>query len=150
MKIVIGSDHAGFKLKQTIIGHLKENGYDVLDVGTDSEASVDYPSYGHTVARTVTSGDADLGIAICGTGIGIGISANKVPGCRAAICSEPYSAKMSRLHNDANVLAIGARVVGEELALMIVDTWLGTEFLGGRHARRVQMIEKASDDRAGV
>lgn len=141
MKIVIGSDHAGFALKQTLLAHLKEEDYEIYDVGTYSESSVDYPIYGRKVAETVTSGQADLGIAICGTGIGIGISANKVPGCRAAICSEPYSAKMSRLHNNANVLAIGARVVGDELAKMIVDTWLNTGFLGGRHARRVGMID---------
>lgn len=141
MKIVIGSDHAGFALKQSILDHLKNKGYEVLDIGTHSEASADYPKYGRKVAETVTSGKADLGIAICGTGIGIGISANKVPGCRAAICSEPYSAKMSRQHNNANVLAMGARVIGVDLAIMIVDTWLKADFLGGRHARRVKMID---------
>lgn len=145
MKVVIGADHAGFQLKQFLISYLKKKEYELVDIGTDSESSVDYPIYGRKVAQYVTGGQANLGIAICGTGIGIGISANKIPGCRAAICSDPYSAKMSRLHNNANVLAIGARVVGTELAAMIVETWLTTQFLGGRHERRVKMIESLSD-----
>ncbi|GGL56889.1 ribose 5-phosphate isomerase B [Sporolactobacillus putidus] len=142
MKIVIGSDHAGFKLKEILIDYLQENGFQIIDLGTYSDESVDYPVYGEKVARSVVNHQTDLGIAICGTGIGIGIAANKVPGCRAVICSEPYSAKMSRQHNDANVLAIGSRVVGVEAAKMIVDTWLKTEFLGGRHAQRIDMIRK--------
>lgn len=140
MKIIIGSDHAGFKLKNELIDYLKKGGYEVRDVGTHSEDSVDYPLFGERVARSVVSGEAPLGIAVCGTGIGIGISANKVKGCQAAICSDPYSARMSRAHNNANVLAIGSRVVGSELAKMIVSTWLETEFEGERHQRRVSMI----------
>ncbi|MCO7124480.1 ribose 5-phosphate isomerase B [Sporolactobacillus shoreicorticis] len=140
-KIVIGSDHAGYYLKQFLYNYLQTKGYEIINLGTNSPESVDYPIYGKKIGEWVTTGKADLGIAICGSGIGIGISANKIPGCRAAICSDPYSAKMSRLHNNANVLAIGARVVGEDLAKMIVDTWLNSEFLGGRHEQRVQMIE---------
>lgn len=142
MKIAIGSDHAGFKLKEILIDYLKEHGFQLIDLGAYSNESVDYPVYGEKVARSVVNRQTDLGIAICGTGIGIGIAANKVPGCRAAICSEPYSAKMSRQHNDANVLAIGSRVVGVEAAKMIVDTWLKTEFLGGRHAQRIDRIRE--------
>ncbi|MFT8872165.1 MAG: ribose 5-phosphate isomerase B [Sporolactobacillus sp.] len=141
MKLVIGSDHAGFALKQELLADLTEKGYTLSDAGTYNEDSADYPLYGEKIARIVVSGQADLGIAVCGTGIGIGISANKVKGCRAVMCSEPYSAKMGREHNNANVLALGSRVVGTELAKMIVAAFLKANFLGERHARRVQMID---------
>lgn len=140
MKIAMGNDHAAVEMKQEIMAYLREKGYEVLNLGTDSSESCDYPLYGEKVGQAVASGEADLGIAICGTGIGISLAANKVPGIRAAVCSEPYSAKLSRMHNDTNVLCFGARVVGTELAKMIVDEWLSAEFLGGRHQRRVDMI----------
>ncbi len=140
MKIAIGNDHASVELKFIIKDHLEESGYEVINVGTDSEESCDYPVYGEKVARMVAGGEADLGIAICGTGIGMSIVANKVKGIRCCACSEPYSAKMSRQHNNSNMLAFGSRVVGPELAKMIVDEWLSAEFLGGRHERRVEMI----------
>ena len=128
------------ELKHIIMEHLKEKGYEVLNLGTDSEESCDYPVYGEKVGRAVASGQADLGIAICGTGVGISLAANKVKGIRACVCSEPYTAKLSRMHNNSNVLAFGARVIGSELAKMIVDEWLNAEFEGGRHQRRVDMI----------
>jgi ribose 5-phosphate isomerase B len=142
MKIVIGNDHSGYRIKCEMKDYLASKGYEVLDVGTDSEASCDYPVYGKAVAETVASGKADRGIAICGTGAGIGIAANKVRGIRAVICSEPYTAKLARQHNDANVLCFGARVVGSELAKMIVDEFLDATFEGGgRHQRRIDMIK---------
>ncbi|MDD4796916.1 MAG: ribose 5-phosphate isomerase B [Eubacteriales bacterium] len=140
MKIAIGADHTAIELKETIKQHLTQRGYDVVDYGPNNAQSVDYPHYGEVVARAVAGGDCQLGVLICGTGIGISLAANKVPGIRAAVCSEPYSAKMSRLHNDANILAFGARVVGSELAKMIVDEFLNAEFEGGRHQGRVDMI----------
>lgn len=140
MKIVIGNDHAAVTMKQDISAYLEEKGYEIINVGTDTPESVDYPVYGEKVARMVASGEADLGIAICGTGLGISLAANKVKGIRACVCSEPYTARMSRMHNNCNVLCFGARVVGLDLAKMIVDTWLSTEFEGGRHQRRVDMI----------
>ena len=140
MLIAIASDHGGFKLKETIRKYLAERGEKVVDLGTSSEDSVDYPVYGEKVARKVVDGEADLGIAICGTGLGISLAANKVKGIRACVCSEPYTAQMSRRHNNCNVLCFGARVVGLDLAKMIVDTWLSSEFEGGRHQRRVDMI----------
>lgn len=140
MKIAIGNDHSAVELKNIVKKHLEDQGYEVLNLGTDSEESCDYPIYGEKVGRAVVSGEADLGIAICGTGLGISLAANKVKGVRACVCSEPYTAKMSRQHNDANVLAFGARVIGSEMAKMIVDTWLSTEFEGGRHQRRVDLI----------
>lgn len=140
MNIVIGSDHAGPDLKAHITEHLRQAGHTVTDVGTYSDASTDYPDHAAAAAALVTSGEADLGIVICGSGVGIGISANKIHGVRCVICSEPYSAVMGRRHNDANMLALGARVVGPDLALMIVDAFLGGEFEGGRHQRRVDKI----------
>ena len=128
------------ELKNIIKAHLEEKGYEVMNVGTDTSDSCDYPVYGEKVGRAVASGEADLGIAICGTGVGISLAANKVKGIRACVCSEPYTAKLSRMHNNSNVLAFGARVVGSELAKMIVDEWLAAEFEGGRHQRRVDMI----------
>ncbi len=140
MKIAIGSDHVGSELKPAIIEHLKERGVEVEDFGAYTSESTDYPIYGIKVAKAVAAGDFDGGILICGTGIGISISANKVKGIRAACCSEPYSAKLSKQHNNANILCFGARVVGMELAKMMVDEWLDAEYEGGRHSRRVQRI----------
>ncbi|AUS98401.1 ribose 5-phosphate isomerase B [Clostridium thermosuccinogenes] len=140
MIIAVGSDHAGYGLKTEIIDHLKQNGYEVLDFGTCDCNSVDYPDYGLSVAEAVKDGRCEKGIIICGTGIGISIAANKVPGIRAAVCSDTYSARMSREHNNANVLSIGARVVGPGLALDIVDTWLKAEFQGGKHQNRINKI----------
>lgn len=140
MKIAIGCDHVGFALKGRVIEHLLEKGYEVEDFGTNSTERTDYPIFGKAVAKAVVSGACDKGIVICGTGVGISLAANKVKGIRAVVCSEPYSALLSRQHNDTNVLAFGARVVGEDLALMIVDAWLSGVYEGGRHARRVQML----------
>ena len=140
MKIGIGNDHSAVELKAEIIGFLKEKGYEIVDFGTNSTESCDYPIYGEKVARAVAAGEVEKGILICGTGLGISLAANKVEGIRAVVCSEPFTAKMSRAHNNCNILALGARVVGAELAKMIVDTWLSTEFEGGRHQRRVDMI----------
>ena len=140
MKIAIGNDHSAVELKNIIAEHLKEKGYEVLNLGTDSTESCDYPVYGEKVGRAVASGEADLGIAICGTGVGISLAANKVKGIRACVCSEPYTAKLSRMHNNSNVLAFGARVVGDEMAKMIVKEWLDAKYEGGRHQRRVDML----------
>ena len=142
MKIAIGNDHSAVDLREAITAHLKERGIEVEELGTFSRESSNYPEWGEKVARKVASGEADLGIAICGTGIGISIACNKVKGIRAAVCSEPYSAKLSRQHNDSNVLCFGARVVGSELAKMIVDEWLDAEFLGGRHQMRIDMFDE--------
>lgn len=147
-KIVIGCDHGGFKLKEEIRKMLEEKGYDFKDVGTFSEESVDYPDISLKVARAVRDGQFDRGILICGTGIGIGIAANKVRGIRAALCHDTFSARASREHNDANILTMGERVIGPGLAKDIVEVWLATEFSGGRHARRVQKmadIEQSTD-----
>ena len=138
--IAIGSDHGGFALKQDVMKHLTELGLEYKDYGTYTEDSCDYPVYGEAVARAVAGGEAEKGIVICGTGIGISISANKVKGIRAALCGDCFSAEFTRRHNDANVLAMGARVVGPGLALKIVDTFLTTEFEGGRHAKRIALI----------
>ena len=140
MKIAIGNDHTAIEMKNAIVDHLLERGFDVLNLGTDSPESCDYPGYGEKVGRAVVSGEADLGIAICGTGVGISLAANKVKGIRACVCSEPYTAKLSRMHNDSNVLAFGARVIGIEMAKMITDEWLDAEYQGGRHQRRVDMV----------
>ena len=141
--IGIGSDHGGFELKEIIKKHLESRGEQYRDYGTYSEASCDYPVYGRAVAKAVAAGDCDRGIIICGTGIGISIAANKVPGIRAALCSDCFSAQATREHNDANILALGARVLGQGLALKIVDTFLDTPFSGDdRHSRRISMIEE--------
>ena len=141
--IAIGSDHGGYSLKQVIMKHLDERGLEYHDFGTYNEESCDYPDYGEAVARAVASGEYERGIIICGTGIGISISANKVHGIRAALCGDCFSAQMTREHNDANILALGARVVGAGLAVKIVDTFLHTEFSGDeRHARRIAKIEE--------
>lgn len=149
MRVAIGSDHAGFPLKQAILELLDELGLPYQDFGTTSESSVDYPDYGRAVAEAVARGEYDRGILICGTGIGMSIVANKVPGVRAALCHEPYSARMSRLHNNANVLAMGGRIIGPALAREVVRTFLETEFEGGRHQRRVEKIEALDGERKG-
>lgn len=145
MKIAIGNDHVGVEMKQEITAYLKEKGYEVINFGTDSTERCDYPVYGEKVARAVVKGEADCGILICGTGVGISLSANKVHGVRAVVCSEPYSAQLSKKHNNTNVLAFGARVIGIELAKMIVDAWLGAEFEGERHLKRIQMIAEIEE-----
>lgn len=142
MKIAIGCDHAGYELKETVKDKLTSEGYELIDLGTNSSESVDYPIYGKAVGEKVASGECDKGIAICGTGIGISISCNKVKGVRAALCNTEHLAKMSREHNDANVLCLGAREIDKELALKIVDKWLSTDFLGGKHLRRIKMLEE--------
>ena len=145
IKIAIGNDHTAIQLKNIIKSHLESKGSVVLDVGTNSTESFDYPIAGLRVAKMVASGDADSGILICGTGVGISLVANKVRGIRACVCSEAYSAKLSKQHNDTNILCFGARVVGEDVAKMIVDAWLGAEFMGGRHAKRVDMIKQIEE-----
>ena len=140
--IAIGSDHGGFDLKEKVKAHLLEKGYEVKDVGCYEKSSVDYPTFGHAVAKAVAAGECEKGIVICTTGIGISITANKTAGIRCALCSEPLSAKMTRLHNDANVLAMGAALVGDMMAMEIVDTFLGTAFSGDeRHQRRIDMLD---------
>ncbi len=138
--IAFACDHGGFILKDAILTHVRKKGHDVLDFGTDSSARCEYPDHGEPACRAVVAGQADLAILVCGTGIGMSLIANKIHGIRAACCSEPYSAKMTRCHNDANVLCMGARVVGEGLALDIVDAFLDHAFEGGRHAERVARI----------
>ena len=140
MKIGIGNDHAGVELKNEIVAHLQERGCEVVNFGTDTHDRCNYPEYGEKVGRAVAAKEVDFGILICGTGVGISLAANKVEGIRAVVCSEPYSAKLSKEHNNTNFLALGARVVGSEMAKMIVDEWLDAEFMGGRHQTRVDMI----------
>lgn len=140
MRIGIGNDHAAIEMKNDVAAYLDEKGIEVVNFGTDEPVSCNYPEYGEKVGRAVVSGEVDLGILICGTGVGISLAANKVKGVRAVVCSEPYSAKLSRQHNDTNVLAFGARVIGIEMAKMIIDEWLDAEFMGGRHQTRVDMI----------
>lgn len=140
--IAIGSDHGGFDLKEQVIKHLEERGIDVNDMGCYDKSSCDYPTYGKAVAKAVADGSCEKGIVICTTGIGISITANKFKGIRAALCADSLSAKLTRLHNDANVLAMGAGIVGPNLAMEIVDTFLDTEFSGEeRHQRRIDAIE---------
>ena len=140
--LAIGCDHGGYALKQEILAHLKKRGVEVKDFGTYNEDSCDYPVYARAVAQAVTSGECERGILICGTGIGISIAANKVPGVRCALCGDCFSAQATREHNDANILALGARVTGPGLALKIVDTFLDTPFSNDeRHIRRISLIE---------
>ena len=141
MKIALGADHGGYELKEKIKKHLTEKGIETVDMGTNSTDSVDYPKYGHLVAAAVVKKEVDFGILVCGTGIGISIAANKIKGIRAALCHNEYTAKLSRLHNDANIIALGARVLGEDLGLACVEAFVNTEFEGGRHAKRVGKIE---------
>lgn len=140
MKIAIGSDHGGFILKGEILKHIQEQGYEVKDFGCYSLDSVDYPDIAREVGEAVVKGEFDRGILICGTGIGISIAANKIPGVRAALCGDCFSAKLTRQHNDSNILTMGERVLGVGLAKMITDIWLTTEFEGGRHGLRVDKI----------
>jgi ribose 5-phosphate isomerase B len=149
MRIAMGADHAGFELKAHVADTLADFGHEVDDFGTDSTESVDYPPIMAAVARAVATGRADRGIVLGGSGQGEQIAANKVRGIRAALCNDPYTAKMSRAHNDANVLALGARVVGVDLADEIVRVWLATPFDGGRHARRVQLISEIEEQERG-
>ncbi len=139
--IAVGSDHGGFRLKEEVKNYLQEKGYQVRDFGTDNEDSVDYPDFALQAARAVAAGEFQAGILICGTGIGMSISANKVKGIRAALCHDTFSARMSREHNDAQVLCMGQRVIGTGLALDIVKVWLESKFTGGRHCRRVEKIQ---------
>ncbi len=142
MKIAIGNDHAGVEMKQLLSSHIiNKYGYQVINVGTDTVESVDYPVYGRKVAQLVADNKANKGIVICGTGIGMSISANKVKGIRAALCKDQDAAEMTRKHNDSNVLALGARTTSLDEAIKIADVWLTTEFEGGRHQRRVEMLE---------
>ena len=141
MKIAIGCDHAGFAIKGKVIEHVKERGFECIDVGTDSTASCHYPVYAHALCEKIQSGECELGILICGTGIGMSMAANKHKGIRAACCSDTFSARLTREHNDANVLCFGERVVGVGLALDLVDAFLDAEYLGnGNHLTRVKMI----------
>ena len=140
VKIAIGNDHVAVEMKKHITKYLTDKGYDVVNFGTDSEERTDYPIYGKKVADAVASGECEYGILICGTGVGISLAANKVKGIRAVVCSEPYSAKLSRQHNNTNILAFGARVIGTATAEMIVDEFLNAKFEGGRHSKRVDMI----------
>lgn len=140
MKIAMGNDHSAIELKNIIKEFVESKGYEVIDFGTNTPESCDYPVFGEKVGRAVASGEADLGIVICGTGVGISLAANKVKGIRACVCSEPYTAKLSRMHNNSNVLAFGARVVGSEMAKMITEEWLDAKYEGGRHQRRVDML----------
>ncbi len=140
MLIAIGSDHAGLEMKTEIIAVLNELGHEYKDYGTDTPQSVDYPDFGEKVSEAVSTGKAERGILICGTGIGMSIVANKFPNIRASLCNELFSAKMSRLHNDANILVLGGRIIGKDLAKEIVRTWMTTPFEGGRHANRLKKI----------
>jgi len=140
MLIAIASDHAGFAMKGDLVAFLREGGHEVDDLGPDSDASVDYPAYGAKLAAHIAAGHAERGIAICGSGIGIMIAVNREPKCRCALVSEPLSATLARSHNDANVLALGARLIGPDMARACVAAFLITDFLGGRHQRRVDML----------
>lgn len=141
LRIAIGSDHGGYEYKEQIVSHLKEKGYECVDVGTYSTDSCDYPVIARAVTTKITTGEADRGILVCGTGIGMSIVANKVRGIRAALCGDTFSARASRAHNNSNVLCLGERVIGINLAMDIVDIWLESKFEGGRHQRRVDMME---------
>ena len=141
MKIAMACDHGGLRLKNVLKDDLEKNGYEVVDFGTNSSERCNYPVYGEAVANAIVNGEVDCGVLICGTGVGISLSANKVNGIRACVCSEPYSARLSKQHNNTNIIAFGARVIGIELAKMIVDEWLNAEYEGGRHQVRIDMIK---------
>jgi RpiB/LacA/LacB family sugar-phosphate isomerase len=145
MKVVIGCDHAGYDYKARVVEELRTLGHEVIDVGTNGTASVDYPDFGIAAGQAVASGQAERGIVICGTGIGISISANKVKGIRCALCHDHFTAQMTRLHNDANIVAFGSRVIGIEVALDIIRTFLSTPFEGGRHVNRLDKIRAFED-----
>jgi ribose 5-phosphate isomerase B len=146
MKIALAADHAGFALKRDLAEWLRESGHDVLDLGTDSEESVDYPEYGAKLARAIEAGEAERGIAVCGSGIGISIAVNRNPACRCARVDDPLSARLSREHNDSNVLALGGRLIGGDMARACVTAFLGTDFAGGRHQRRVDELSALLQD----
>lgn len=140
MRIALAADHAGYVLKDELAAWLREQGHDVTDLGTNGPESVDYPEYGARLARTVAAGDADRGVAVCGSGIGIAVAINRNPRCRCAHVGEPLSAELARTHNDANVLALGARLIGADMAKACVAAFIGTDFAGGRHQRRVDQL----------
>lgn len=145
MKLAIGNDHTAVDLKNIIKAHLEERGIEVVNVGTDSTQSFDYPISGYRVGRLVASGEVDGGVLLCGTGVGISLAANKVTGVRACVCSEPYTAALSKRHNNSNIIAFGARVVGDEMAKLIVDSWLDATYEGGRHQRRIDLISQIDE-----
>lgn len=146
MTYAIGSDHGGYLLKEALKRHLLESGYDIVDYGTHNQEACDYPTYAKKVAEAVAGGKHSLGILVCGTGIGVSIAANKIPGIRAAAVSDHYSAKYTRLHNNANILCLGARVIGEGLAFELADVFLNTPFDGGRHTKRLDMISDIENE----
>ena len=148
MKIAIGNDHAAVEMKNEVMDYLKGKGVEVVNVGTDTNERFDYPVAAYRAAKLVASGEADGGILICGTGVGIGLAANKVKGIRCCICSDPYTARLSKQHNNANMIAFGARVIGPETAKMIVDEWMNAQFEGGRHAERVAHITEIEQTQA--
>ncbi|MCR8908147.1 MULTISPECIES: ribose 5-phosphate isomerase B [Atopobiaceae] len=145
MKLAIGNDHTALAIKAEVVEHLRDRGVELVDVGTNSPESFDYAISGYRVGRLVADGEVDGGVLICGTGVGISLAANKVDGVRACVCSEPYSAELSKRHNNSNVICFGARVIGPEMAKCIVDAWMDAEFEGGRHARRVGQIMEIQD-----
>lgn len=145
MKLAIGNDHAALEMKNEIVKHLKSCGVEVINVGTDTAERFDYPVAAYRAAKLVASGQADGGILICGTGVGIGLAANKVRGIRCCICSDPYTAKLSKMHNNANMIAFGARVIGIETAKMLVDEWMNAEFEEGRHRGRIDLITELEE-----
>ena len=145
MKIAAGADHAGFGLKDAVVKHLRSRGHQVVDFGAESDAAVDYPIYAHIAADAVQSGEAERGLLVCGTGIGMCIAANRHHGVRAAVCHTPYLAEMSRRHNNANVLCLAGRLLSVDEALAIVEVWLATPFEGGRHERRAELIDQAGE-----
>lgn len=149
MRIAVGADHAGFALKSDLVAFLVDGGHEVDDLGTTSEESVDYPDFGALVGRAVTAGDAEVGVCVCGTGLGIAMAANKVAGVRAAVVHDVTSARMAKEHNDANVVCLGARLVGPQVALESLDTFLASSFEGGRHARRVEKLAALDAARSG-
>ena len=148
MKLAIGNDHAAVDMKNEMMDYLKEKGIEMVNVGTDTTERFDYPVAGYRAAKLVASGEVDGGVLICGTGVGIGLAANKVKGIRCCICSDPYTAKLSKQHNNTNMIAFGARVIGPETAKMILDEWLGASFEGGRHEQRVALITEIQDTQA--
>lgn len=145
MRVAIGNDHAATELKFQVKEYLESKGYEVVNFGTDTNDSCNYPEYGEAVANAVAKGEVDAGVLICGTGVGISIAANKVKGIRAVVCSEPVTARLSKLHNDSNIVAFGARIVGLETAKAILDAWFETEYEGGRHQKRVDMITEIEE-----
>ncbi len=148
--ITIGSDHAGYQLKNIVIEHLKARGFEVLDVGTNSTGSCDYPNFAHAVCKNIQDGVSELGILVCGTGIGMSMAANKHRGIRAAACSDTFSARLTRMHNNANILCFGERVVGAGLACDLVDNFVDAEFEGGKHQRRVDLITVIEEKESNI